>query len=297
MTLAGCNTVLRTLAFPLRQCTQATATACLRFRRSGGARRCPGSSEAGAIFCHRSERSMARAMWLWLKLAAGKGSQVDGGGSGGACGVLGDERQARANGSADGNAASSLKSTGRLWLFVASESFSPRYEGRESTYTPTIVRLAPKTRLLCSCANKTCDLKRFLGSNRRRKTCCGEGFLANEGTSDQLTCCQGVFWIPKAWTAWDDRRGTPVKMQKSHDVCSALFYFYASARGLASAAHVWPWPRGWRGTMATGSRLQGLPWPRRPTGPTWCMECMAEAVGVPGEPGSLGRHGPPMGVW
>ena len=76
---------------------------------------------------------MAWAMWLWLKLAASKGSQVAGGGSGGACGVLGDERQARANGSADGNAAGSLKLTGRLWLFVASESFSPRFAGKEST--------------------------------------------------------------------------------------------------------------------------------------------------------------------
>lgn len=64
-----------------------------------------------------------------------KDSKVDGGGSGGACGVLGDERQARANGSADGNAAGFLKSTGRLWLFVASESLSPRFEGKESAHT------------------------------------------------------------------------------------------------------------------------------------------------------------------
>ena len=113
---------------------------------------------------------------------------------------------------------------------------------------------------MCSFANRTRDLKRFLGSNRRRKTCCGEGFLANEGTSDQLTCCQGAFGYPKRGRLGTTGVGHLSRCKKSHDVSSALLYFYASVRGLASAAHMWPWPRGWRGTMATGSRLQGLPW-------------------------------------
>jgi hypothetical protein len=54
----ACNSVLRTLAFPFRHCTQATATACRFFRLSDVGRRWPGSSEAGAMLCHRSEGSM-----------------------------------------------------------------------------------------------------------------------------------------------------------------------------------------------------------------------------------------------
>jgi hypothetical protein len=50
--------VARTLDFPFRHCTQATATACRFLRLSGAGRRCPGSSEAGAMLCHRSESSM-----------------------------------------------------------------------------------------------------------------------------------------------------------------------------------------------------------------------------------------------
>jgi len=56
--ILGVNAVLRTFALPFRHCTQATATAWRRFRLSGVGRRCPGSSEAGAILCHRSEGSM-----------------------------------------------------------------------------------------------------------------------------------------------------------------------------------------------------------------------------------------------
>ena len=54
----ACNLVSRTLAFPFRHCTHATATACRFFRLSDVGRRWPGSSEAGAILCHRSEGSM-----------------------------------------------------------------------------------------------------------------------------------------------------------------------------------------------------------------------------------------------
>jgi hypothetical protein len=54
----ACVTILRTLAFPYRHCTHATATACRFFPLSGAARRCSGSSEAGAILCHRSKGSM-----------------------------------------------------------------------------------------------------------------------------------------------------------------------------------------------------------------------------------------------
>lgn len=47
-----------TLALPVRHCIHATAIACRRFLLSGGARCWPGSSEAGAMGCHRSEGSM-----------------------------------------------------------------------------------------------------------------------------------------------------------------------------------------------------------------------------------------------
>jgi hypothetical protein len=48
----------RTLALPLRHGRHATAIACLFFFAYGTARCCPGTSEAGAIFCQRSMESM-----------------------------------------------------------------------------------------------------------------------------------------------------------------------------------------------------------------------------------------------
>ena len=61
MCAASCepmNSLELTLALPLRHCTHATATACRLFLLSGAARCSPGSSEAGAIACHRSGRSI-----------------------------------------------------------------------------------------------------------------------------------------------------------------------------------------------------------------------------------------------